>query len=245
MSDTAIRVDSRVGSRELLAPLLALGASAELAVLEFGDFAWVGEGPDGLPLPIGVERKRLQDFCSSLASGRLQRRQIPGMVNTFAVPYLLLEGTWRENDGRAQWHTGKRWAPLQIGESYITVRTLLGAIETLRMHTDMRIVETSGVDATTLWLVNTQAWWQRPWTGHGTHKSALAGASPSTMSLVRRVSDQLPGIGYTRALAIARRWRTVHEMVNASLEDWRTVEGVGEVTATKLYNALRGTHHAR
>jgi ERCC4-type nuclease len=88
-----ITIDRRTGSGELL-PLFPKGV-AELGCLEYGDFAWIGKGPEGLPLAIGVERKQIHDLVNSMASGRLQAHQLPGMINTYKISYLVIEGIWR------------------------------------------------------------------------------------------------------------------------------------------------------
>lgn len=91
-------VDERAGSKDLLKPLLDAGLSAELAMLEFGDVAFLGRGEKGADLWVGVEFKELSELGDAINSGRLPGHQLPGMVRTYERRYLLVEGQWRTND---------------------------------------------------------------------------------------------------------------------------------------------------
>lgn len=66
---------------------------AIIGKLEFGDYRF--QLPDSLVL--GVERKDVHDFLNSFGSGRLLK-QMSGMVETYTIPYLLLEGSMREDE---------------------------------------------------------------------------------------------------------------------------------------------------
>ena len=97
-----IWVDSRIGSKDLAAPLTRLGLPAELTTLPFGDIAFEGQGDDRGPLTVGIEFKVLTDLVQSLRSGRLVGHQVPGLRQTWR-PCLASESRgsfeWTRQDG--------------------------------------------------------------------------------------------------------------------------------------------------
>ena len=62
-----IRVDDRVGSIELLPKLREYGVKVASERLQYGDFAWLGNGPLGRS-NIAIERKRIHDLIDSIVS---------------------------------------------------------------------------------------------------------------------------------------------------------------------------------
>jgi len=57
-------------------------------------------------------------------------------------------------------------------------------------------------------------------------------------SLVRRVAKELPGIGWERSLLVEETFDSVRTMVNAPLEQWLEIEGIGKGIATKVQEEL-------
>ena len=94
-----ILIDNRTGSKELF-PLFPKG-SAKLCHLPFGDFSFVGNGPDEMPLNIGIERKQIREVAGEMSAGRLVGHQVPGLLATYQVVYLIVEGRWRGIPRRA------------------------------------------------------------------------------------------------------------------------------------------------
>src|SRR5258708_669111 len=78
-----------------LRPLLdGLEVRYQLDPLKFGDFSFFGKGPDG-PIAIGIELKTVNDFVSSMLSGRLAGHQIPGLLENYQRAYVVIEGVCR------------------------------------------------------------------------------------------------------------------------------------------------------
>src|SRR6185436_13726160 len=107
-----LRVDYRVGSVELVKYLKELGVPVEVANLAFGDMEFLGNGSGG-PVGVGIERKTLGDFVSSVWTGRLHSHQIPGLVSRYHHVWIVLEGMWRPDSstGILQVPMGKSWIP--------------------------------------------------------------------------------------------------------------------------------------
>jgi len=99
-----ILIDSGEGSNSLLhyPPLDSLGLSARLPSPPDSDTRadvfFHGNGPRGSSLRIGIEVKEITELASSLATGRLQATQLPGLLSLYDVRWLLIiTGSCRRN----------------------------------------------------------------------------------------------------------------------------------------------------
>src|SRR3954469_1333034 len=91
-------IDRRIGSKDLLKPIIATGLDAEITELAFADVAFTGQGTNGVSVDIGIELKNLNDLVGSLRSGRLAGHQLPGLRSAYEFSWLIVEGLWRTND---------------------------------------------------------------------------------------------------------------------------------------------------
>lgn len=89
-----ISCDPRAGSKDLLDPLQKRGLPVELKQMEFGDLAFIGNGPNGRPVSIGIEHKTLSDMLSCLATSRFTGHQMPGLRRQYESAWLLVENRW-------------------------------------------------------------------------------------------------------------------------------------------------------
>src|SRR5271169_4444109 len=92
-----ILLDDRVGSHELLPYFSPYGVQVESTRLDYGDACWVGKGPDG-DCMVGVERKTIGDFISSMRGKRLAGHQLPGLMSSYEFTYLIVEGIYRPGE---------------------------------------------------------------------------------------------------------------------------------------------------
>ena len=74
----AITVDPRAGSADLFEPLKARKLPVRLSKLEAGDVAFIGNGPEGRPVPVGIEYKKLPEMLGCFRD-RFAGHQIIGM----------------------------------------------------------------------------------------------------------------------------------------------------------------------
>jgi len=63
-------------------------------------------------------------------------------------------------------------------------------------------------------------------------------ASSSSEELLR-VAASLPGVGVQRARRLLERFKTLQALANASVREIMETEGIGEVTAERIYKAFR------
>lgn len=242
----SVFIDDRAGSKDLIKypPLDEIG---ELTRLESGDVCIVGNGASEDVL-IGVEVKSLWDLLSSMATGRLQGKQVPAMLDTYYQSWLLYYGEYRpgSKDGRLQIRNGTGWKGFSIGTRavpYGYLESLLFDLVTI----GVRVKHVSSKKEAAVWIGCLSRWWGKPWNKHkgmrtfdnSRELSLMPGVDSDT--LVRcRVAAQFPGLGFERAVAAGRYFKTISDMVNAGVKDWEEVPGIGKVLAKAIVRAVRG-----
>lgn len=245
-SPRPILVDSRVGSKEIGPFLSTLGLPVEEVKLDYGDFAFEGNGPNG-PVLIGVERKRLGDMLTSMRSGRLAGHQLQGLISTYSPAYLLVEGIFRRGqDGVLEapqgWGRGG-WGPFKLGSQAFLFSEMDNFLTSLENIAGLKIRYSSSKTATAQTLQSLHAWWGKPWDRHKS-LGVIYTPPPATLemmepSLLRKIAVQLPGVGWEKSIAVERKWRTTLDMILAEVEDWESLPGFGKTLANRIVTALR------
>jgi len=237
-----ILVDDRTGSAEL-APLLH--SPTIVCRLPFSDFSWSGNGPEG-PVSIGVERKRIHDFLSSMISGRLSGHQLIGLTREYDWVYLVVEGVWRpdrRNGTLVVPGHGGGWRPLSHGSRRFMARDVYRFLNSLVVCCGVITVSTSNDWETARWLDACHGWWEKSWDRHSSHLQfqATEYAQLSKPSLVARVAAQLDGIGWTKARVVSSAFPSLPDLMHASVDDLMELDGVGPVLAKSIWEQLHGT----
>lgn len=229
MEQGALYIDDRTGSAELL-PMLppAVRAKTRICRLDYGDAAWIGNGPTG-PVAVGVERKAIRDLVNSITSGRLSGHQMVGMQEAYQYIYLVVEGLWRTDPesgvlqvwGRESATVGGKaklgkpgWVPLELGSQRFMGKMIDGFTNTLSIMAGARLWRTTTERDTALWIASLWNWWQKPWGKHRGHvgfdrSGEAPGNANGTVRLVKpnlvaRVAKELAGVGWERALELGK-----------------------------------------
>lgn len=237
-----IYLDNRIGSKELFT-LMPKGL-VELTRLEYGDASFLGRGADDVPMPIGVERKRLGDFLVSMTTGRLSGHQIPGLLASYDVVYLVLEGLWRPNpnNGLLEKPTARGWAPVSLGPRQFMAKEVWSYMNTLQIMVNMHVWHSGTARSTAQWLTNLYHWWNnKPLDAHKGHLKPHKGCvqlSTKRPGIVQRVAAELGGVGFERSKAVAKKFGSLMELVLAAEEDWRSVEGIGKTLAKRIMKEI-------
>jgi ERCC4-type nuclease len=243
-------------------PLLQkLGCEVESTRLDFADAAWLGWGPNGAPVNVGVEIKQMSDAMACCVSGRFAGHQLPGLLQSYDDIWLLLRGEWRARPGdgvleerRQGRGGGMYWAPAGGGqrlwmwrdfENWINSMTILGGLRVHRFSGWCERHRTIDWCEGALWLKTLHGWYSKE--EHKSHQVIYSGkhiwqdqALLNKPTLARRVACELPHIGVKRSAEVARVFHTVAQMVEASPRDWMQVEGVGKKIATEIHRVI---HH--
>ena len=240
-----ITIDSRVGSGELL-PLFPKG-SAKLGYLDFGDFAFTGKGyTDGLPLLVGVERKTTTDLLSSMTSGRLSGRQVPGLLNSYNSVYLIIEGIWRPSPHSRilQHYRNGQWVPIRLGGREFMTREIYNYINTLTTVCGINCWRTQNKHETVAWLMSTYHWWcDKSMEEHRSHKQAhkpFVQLMSKKLPLLHRIAGELSGVGFNRSKDVAGHFNNLIEMALADEKEWRKIPGIGKGLSSTIVKELRG-----
>lgn len=239
----AILTDDREGSRDLHPGLLSLSLPSSLCRLDYGDLCFEGSGPRGI-CQIGLEYKSLRDFLHSLRSGRLMGHQLPGMGRLYDYSYLLVEGAFRENpdNGLAETPAKGGWRDVMVGGTRFSYREIMGAAFTIGTIAGVPVYFTGRYPDTLSLIRCLYHWWRKPYCKHSTHK-AIYTPPPKTAllyqpSLLRRIANQLPGIGWEKSGLVEARFRTVERMFQATRRDWESIDGIGPKLSAKIHAAL-------
>ena len=247
MSDGTLLIDDRDGSKELMLhePVRSTGV---LTRLDYGDVAIVGNGPDG-PCMVGVEVKSIYDLISSINSGRLQATQLPGLMRDYEFRWFLYYSAYKSGPanellvrrrGKKDWsiyRIGNRVVPFGYVESFLVELSLLG----VHIHRSHDLADAAA------WVGVLHRWWSKPWTAHKGMRtidhSRDVGFLPNIDADTRvriAVAHALPGVGFERALAAARHFPSVAAMMDATVDEWCRVDGIGKTIAKSIVQTVKG-----
>lgn len=248
MTTTTILIDDRAGSRDLVNyPPLNTSSSVTLTRLNSGDVLIPGNGPADTHVLIGVEVKSLFDLISSSNNGRLQATQLPTMLAEYDVCYLAYYGIYRPapTTDHLQIYRGKGWINYAIGRqpvpySYLESFLLTTAALGVRVH------HFTSIQQLTLWLSILAHWWSKPWDKHRGMRALDKSREMSLMphmdaDMLQRaeVASKLPGIGFERAMNVAKYFPSILAMMQATPGEWAEIDGIGKTIANNVYTAIR------
>ncbi len=227
----SLQIDYRRGSVELDRRLHPYGIQPEVVTLEFGDFAWDGQGPGGELVRVGVERKRIDgrstDLLDSLRNKRLQGYQVHGLVENYDYRYLLVEGVYRPGENGEIEILGPRgWRSQSYQYSYVS-----NYLNSIMLRSGVIPIRSSSEIETAAILAGLYKSWQVPWEEHKSHEAVYAPSDPTArvfgrralvprdITLVETMAMQIPGLG-AKARDVADHFGSVQAMVDADEEEW-------------------------
>lgn len=238
-------VDDRAGSADLMKhnPFDEVG---QIHRLNSGDVCFAGNGPDGNVL-VGVELKSIFDLTSSMNTGRLQATQLPAMLTHYHESWLLYYGSYRPGvHGELEIYKGGTWVAHCVGSRpvpYGYLEQFLLTVTACGVH----VKHTYDLIEAAQWIACLARWWSKPWSEHRSMKAfdqsrqITNGIMPNVSESVllrAKVAAALPGIGYDRAMAVAKHFSSVTEMVLATEKEWMAVPGIGKTIARSLRQSL-------
>jgi ERCC4-type nuclease len=239
-----ILVDDRIGSADLIGFLRHWSVPCQMERLEFGDACFTGNGAKG-PLAIGIEVKKVHDALQCMTDGRFAGHQLPGLVRTYDRVWVVLEGKFTVDFGTGLLLAdgGRRRGALSSGSRRFMYRDLSNWQTSMEVCANIRFRRTTDRVETARFLADLHGWFGKPFTDHKAHL-ALHDEAPdyaqfAKPSLARMVAAQLPGVGYKKSLAVVQKFGTVAQMVVANEDEWAEIDGIGEVLAKRIWEAIR------
>jgi hypothetical protein len=211
--------------------------------MDSADFAFEGQGPHGSML-IGVERKKVKELIQSIESGRFEGDQLPKMLKTYEQSWLIVEGVWRPNpqSGVLEEMAGGGWRDMMFGRKGFAFCQLDNFLTSLQARVHLMVKYASTVTDTAHTVKGMWQWYRKPWSSHKSGLVIYTPPPPAALflapGLVRRVANQLEGIGWEKSAAVAARFETVLDMVVATEKDWASIPGIGKVLAQRAVRQL-------
>lgn len=242
----AILVDERIGSADLAPHIAETHTPVELTRLEYGDAAWIGNGPDGAIVPVGVELKAIGDLLRVVADGRFAGHQLLGLKRNYGRIYLVVEGLISEGeDGQLLVRRGPAWAPVSWGRRVWRYAEVVSWVATMEEVAGLRVRHTASRRGTAQLLVHLYNWWTKK--EYAEHRSHLADYTvpppPGWLvppNLVTKMAKEIPGFGWERGRAVGQHFKSPREMTNAPASEWAAIKGVGKGLSMRAVAAMVG-----
>lgn len=194
-----IYVDSRAGSNQLTPLLQRCGVPAHPARMTYGDIKFIGTGPAGEPVTIGIEVKSIHDILTCITDGRFAGHQLPGMIATYEQAWLLIEGQWRHQRGTGILQYLSRsyqWRDASVGSRRFMYRDLLTWLNTVRIKTGILLDCVPDYEHAAVWIAALYSWWTQTkriggeevcgWESHTSHHAINQSSNEQFHSRVKQ-----------------------------------------------------------
>lgn len=251
-----LKIDDRTGSAtdksrgsltDLIPRFQSYGIKVEKVRLDFGDFAWDGNGPSGIA-QVGVERKKVAEYVQCIESARFSGFQLPGIANMYDYGYLLVEGFWGVLES-GHLHINKQ-------RQGILHRAFDNHLHTSEVKAGIIFRRTGSLDETIATVVNLYKWWQEPWESHRSHERVYAPAAGGSRQMLLQPREVLP-VEYfllgvkgldQKAAKLAKKIKTVEKLMELSAEEIGEIrvsdskgnlKRLGQGIGTAVWEALR------
>ena len=232
----------------------ALGSCALPCPIPSGDACFWGVGDNDSTLKVSIERKKIGDICQCINDGRYLYQAQSSKDDGIDVLCLIVEGRIHRNldDGllevpvwRVNPKTGKRaefYAPVRPAITYSRFDQFLTELDFLA---GIIVKRSENVRETTDIIKSLYDNFQTPPSKHNSLRQIYSQPNRDAVSLtrpglVRRIAKEFSGVGLQRSRAVADRFKTVKEMVNADVKQWLEVDGIGKKTAEKVIKEING-----
>lgn len=191
--------------------------------LEFGDYQVIGLDD----ISIGIEVKQISECVNSILSGRLAD-QLRGCREQFDESILITEGyisTTREQYVRDV--SGRALIPFAVWHNCILSQQRCGTM----------VLQTYNPRHTAQTIIDLDKYYSKD-----EHSSAnrikRLDDSPNITKREQSLTA-IPGIGPDRAKSLLRHFGTIHDIVHAPTIEIANIEGIGGVTALKIWDFFR------
>lgn len=199
-----IYADSREANSKVLRELDHLAAEVKTKNLAVADYQVSDD--------VAIERKTTQDFVSSIMDKRLHK-QAKELVESFKNPVMILEGD-------------------DLYSGFIHPNAVRGALASVAVDFKIPIIPTRSPEDTAamiLRLAIREQMHERPEIQIRTEKKPLTQLEQQLF-----IIESLPNVGPVTARKLLERFQTVKGVINASEDELKAVEGVGDKIAQKI-----------
>ena len=206
MTELKVYVDYREKANPVVKELLELGMNVKLETLSTGDYLVSSRA--------AVEFKTTEDFVNSIIDGRLLQ-QIKELKEAYEKPLLIVEG---EQD--------------IYSVRNIHPNAIRGMLATIAVSYGIPILQTKNFKETASLLFFIAKREQEEATGDFSNH---ANRKPQTLAEQQEYFvSSLPNVGMNLAKDLLTEFKTVKNIVNASEQELKKVDNLGEKKAAKL-----------
>lgn len=208
-----IIADHREAPSGVVREIYRLDLDVEMHQLEVGDFI--------LSERVGVERKTVTDFLQSLVDGRLLE-QAKNLAETFERPLLILEG--------GGLYTERRIHP----------NAIRGALACITVDYRIPVISTENEKETAKIIASIVKREQKEKESEIPIRSERKALTLS--ELQRFVVEGLPGVSVVLAKRLLEHFESVEDVMKASKEELREVQGIGTEKAREIRRVLEAEY---
>lgn len=220
--------------------------------IQAGDFAFLGNGPEGKCL-VGIERKKVSEMMGVIEAekstgSRLHGSQLPNMLKVYEFSYLIVEGWYRPNYDNLclEMPAGKgRWRDTVWRNRRMHYLALDAFLNTVRMKSPVQVIKTKTPHETAMEIHILHHWFtSKEWEKHRSNLSFPYSAPERVQinkpSLCRRWAKELENVAWERSKEIEAVFKTAHGLGNATIEKLQLVDGITPKRAEEIWKEIRG-----
>lgn len=229
------REDSRSkGSNGLWDDLKKTSLPVEQTTLDGGDLMFIGQGPEGEEVTVGLEFKKIRDLLTSIRTKRLPGHQV-FKLQPYDFRYLLVEGEWRGNKEGMVSVRSKRGEWAQVPGRFSAAeldKTLLG----LPLRAGIYVWPTATRRETVRWIQSLyRNFTDGKWTDHSSHIAVYRPPTLVPISDFRTTVSTFPAVGVKTSLAVERHFGgSIRRAVKARAAQWAEIDGIGKKNAQRI-----------
>lgn len=207
-SRPVIYADSREGSSRVLRELEQLNVDIKVKSLAVADYQVSDD--------VAIERKTNSDFISSIMDKRLHK-QAKELVENFKKPLMIIEGT-------------------ELYSGFIHPNAVRGAMASIAVDFGIPIIPTRSPEDTAA-MINRIA--IREQTHEKSDIQIRTEKKPlTTWEQQLYVIESLPNVGPVTARKLLEEFQSVKGVINASEDDLKRVEGIGDKIAKRILRVV-------
>lgn len=248
------------GAHKRLMSLRGRGVDCDLGHLDFGDYAFIGNGPGGRDVPVGIELKTTRDIINSLRSNRLMGHQVPGLAKMYedGRVWLVTEGIWRESkDGSFECYLGS-WQNFSAGSRPIRMTDIESWILSTLQLGGMSYWHCPLQSDTARFVERLHHWWvDKMYDEHRSHEVIYRPPPDRAMftepTTFLKMVASIDKVGWQRAMEIEKvcggrerpdgeKWVRLNNMTARELQD---IPGIGPGITELIWKTLHSVPMVR
>ena len=214
-NEALIYVDYREKNSNIMRELDKIGCEIKVQSMSVGDYQVSDD--------VIIERKTVDDFSKSIVDKRLYV-QAKELTSNARKPLIIIEG---EN----------------VYNSFLHPNAIRGAIASLTVDFKIPIIQTKD-ETDTAYMLKTIAKREQKDDESKKEISVRTKTKPVTLKEQQLfITESLPGIGPVSAKSLLNHFKSVKAMLNATKDELKEVEGIGEKTAAGMLNVIESEYN--